>query len=67
MISGAEMLTAVAAAPDKKSPIGQRLATLDRLAAAFDRKVPGRQQAPALEKYFREAAALMRAVIDNVG
>ena len=52
-------------ATSKDATTTQRIAELKRLANAFDKKIAPRQQAGAIEKYFKSAAALLRGVIQS--
>ena len=61
---GAEAMADLVATP-KDATTTQRVAELKRLANAFDKKIAPRQQAGAIEKYFKSAAALLRGVIQS--
>ena len=64
LVAGAEAMADLVAT-SKDATTTQRVAELKRLANAFDKKIAPRQQAGAIEKYFKSAAALLRGVIQS--
>ena len=64
LVAGADAIADLVGT-SKDATTTQRVAELRRLANAFDKKIAPRQQAGALEKYFKSAAALLRGVIQS--
>jgi hypothetical protein len=63
LIKGELMINALAAASHRDAASRQPLAELKKSAEQIDKKKQLRQQAEALEKYFHDAAELLRAMM----
>jgi hypothetical protein len=63
LIKGESMINALAAALHHEAASRQQLAALKKSAESIDKKTQLRAQAAALEKYFHDAAGLLRTML----